>query len=104
MTVRATLARLAVLAIAFAVQPSRPAAAQDAIPAQHAFARASAAFTPAFAASLRELRRFEDIEAAAGATGSIVGRSEESDGPHVVYGWTGAGGRGTMRVYRYDSG
>lgn len=67
-------------------------------------ASAAVEFTPAFASALREIRRFEGIAAAAGATGVEIGRSEESDGPHVVYGWTGAGGKGSMRAFLFRSG
>ena len=97
MAIGTALVRLAFLFCALLTASA--ASAQDAAPA-----RASVAFTPAFAASLRDARRFEDVTSAAGVPGALVGKSEESDGPHVVYAWTGAGGRGSMRAYLYRSG
>ncbi len=99
MPIRTALVRLSLALTILASICSVPAFAEAPRPAT-----ATVEFTPAFASSLREVRRFEDIEAAAGAPGVEIGRGEESDGPHVVYGWTGAGGKGSMRAFLFRSG
>jgi hypothetical protein len=66
--------------------------------------RATSDISPAFATALREARHFSDVEAAAGGPGALVGHSDESDGPHDVFAWTGRDGKGSMRAYRFATG
>jgi hypothetical protein len=64
---------------------------------------AAAALTPELAVSLRNARDYASVEAAMGGPGALVGASQDSDGPHVVYAWRDQAG-GTARSYLYRSG
>jgi hypothetical protein len=65
---------------------------------------AKVALDEAFALSLREAKGFAELQAAAGSRGHTTEVALEGDAPHIVYAWTGANGKGAMRVFVYEGG
>lgn len=96
----AVMAALAFVAIVSAWSPAVQAQ-QQAPPPQPELAKD--ALTEDLAKSLRDQRDYARVEAAMGGPGTLVGSSEESDGPHVIHAWRDRAG-GTARAYLYRSG
>jgi hypothetical protein len=90
------------LALALGGAPSASKAA-DWPPVDPRDGRAAVAFTSAWAARLRGVRAFAEVQEAAGARGAIVSLEGSGETSRAVYGWTGADNTG-MRAYVYQDG
>ena len=86
------------------VLASLPAQAGDWPPPDSGEAAAKIAFSPAWAATLRGVRSFGQLQDAAGAKGRITEIVRDGDSPHAVFRWTGAGNNGQMRALLYEGG
>ena len=91
----ALLARLGTACLPSSAAPSWP-------PTDPGEPMAKVALDEAFALSLREAKGFGELQAAAGSHGHLTEVVLDGDAPHVVYAWTGAGGKGAMRVFVYE--
>ncbi len=63
-----------------------------------------AEITVGWAAGLRDVTRFDDVQRYIGAQGRIESVSDEDDAPRAVYHWTGPRGRGEVTAFLYRSG
>jgi hypothetical protein len=81
------------------------ARAEDWPPRETGEGKLTAPVTLSLAERLRGLPSFAALQEAIGAKGRLEGIEDHSDGePRALYLWTGPGGKGTIRVYRYRSG
>jgi hypothetical protein len=66
--------------------------------------QAKVAFTPQWAGSLRDLRRFASLEQAIGVKGRLIERERVGASRRSVLEWTGLDQAGRLRAYAYEDG
>jgi hypothetical protein len=103
MRLLASLAGLAALAWLDLI-PMKAGAQESWPPADPGEAQAKVALDANFATRLRDIKRFRELQDAAGARGKITDSVLDGDAPHVVYQWSGAGDAGKMRALVYRDG
>src|ERR1044071_9965514 len=91
--------------VLFSSVQSPTARADDWPPHETGDGKLAAPITRSSAESLRRLTSFAALEGVMGNKGHLEAVEEKSDGePRALYVWSGAGGKGTIRAYRYRSG
>jgi hypothetical protein len=94
---------LAILA-RLAPMPVPAIAAESWPPSDPGEPKAQTELDAGFAARVRNVKSFAELQHAAGAQGRIIEVVPGGDAPHVVYSWSGSGRGGSMRALVYRDG
>jgi hypothetical protein len=80
------------------------AGAEEAAQAVGIEGQATVAFTPHWASTVRDLRRFTSLEQAIGVKGRLIARERAGPSRRSVFEWTGRDHAGRLRAYAYEDG